>query len=336
MTHIVRAIGAANDTLSPHMKALAENGQKSIKELEIIRHGQVEGLSVFFDTVDYRTPHFHPEWELIWVLEQSLLVAYANKRILVKPGELLLFSANQTHELHRVDQSCTFLCFQFLPSYFTAAQALIAESPFPRRFLSDDAVRDLKAALREAAEAYFTQRPNYELLCIGRISLAFYQLLRAMPFRQMTREESACTGRRNTRLAALLDFVDQNYMRKCLLSDFSAREGCSVSYLSHFVKEALNQTFQQYVASVRLNAACKLIASGNQKLLDICYASGFSDYRYFSKAFKRQFAMTPQQYSRKEARIEPAGTSVHHSIHSLERFYSREQSKTLLYRLLAD
>ena len=40
-----------------------------MKELEIVRHVQMDGLSLFFDTVDYRTPHFHAEWELIWFLE---------------------------------------------------------------------------------------------------------------------------------------------------------------------------------------------------------------------------------------------------------------------------
>ena len=60
------------------------------------------------------------------------------------------------------------------------------------------------------------------------------------------------------------------------------------------------------------------------------------DYRYFSRAFKRQFGMTPEQYSRRPRKPEAAGTVVRHSLHSLERFYDREQSLTLLKQLPED
>ncbi len=45
-----------------------------MSELEIIRHAKVGGISVFFDTVEYRTPHFHREWELIWITDGVLAV----------------------------------------------------------------------------------------------------------------------------------------------------------------------------------------------------------------------------------------------------------------------
>ena len=45
-----------------------------MEELEIIRHRQIDGISIFFDTVDYRTPHFHQEWELIWITQGRLSV----------------------------------------------------------------------------------------------------------------------------------------------------------------------------------------------------------------------------------------------------------------------
>ena len=127
-------------------------------------------------------------------------------------------------------------------------------------------------------------------------------------------------------------FVDENYMHKLRLSDFAAAEGYSMSYLSHFIKEAMNQTFQEYVLSVRLNCACRLMAAGGKRMLDICMESGFSDYRYFSRAFQKQFAMTPEAYSRSR-REEESLPGAHRSIHSVERFYTREDSLRLLSQL---
>lgn len=136
---------------------------------------------------------------------------------------------------------------------------------------------------------------------------------------------------RNRRLRAFIRFVDENYMHKIRLADFAEAEGVSLHYLSHFVKDALNQSFQDYVNSVRVNCACQLMAAGEERLLDICEESGFSDYRYFSKAFKRQFGLTPEEY--RKVQRKPENAVVHHSLHSLERFYDDEQSKEILSRL---
>ena len=52
-----------------------------VHELEIIRYPQTDGLCMFFDTIDYRTAHFHPEWEILLVLENPLLIHTAGEEM---------------------------------------------------------------------------------------------------------------------------------------------------------------------------------------------------------------------------------------------------------------
>ena len=167
------------------------------------------------------------------------------------------------------------------------------------------------------------------------LHLLMYRLLAAAPHVLLTAEENAERERRNARLLRLIRFVDQNYMHKIRLSDFARAERRSMSYLSHFVKEALGQSFQEYVNTVRFHCACKLIAAGQRRMLDVCVASGFSDYRYFSAAFQKRLGMTPEEYSRQPQSPVLDEMQVHHSLHSLERFYSREKSLELLDRFEA-
>ena len=127
----------------------------------------------------------------------------------------------------------------------------------------------------------------------------------------------------------LIQYVDENYMHKIRLADFAQSEGCSVSYLSRFIKDTMNQSFQEYVASVRFNCACKLIASGDMKMLDVCMEAGFSDYRYFSREFQRQHGMTPGEYRHCMRGVKLPAPAVHHSLHSVERFYSEQESQIL-------
>ena len=109
-----------------------------------------------------------------------------------------------------------------------------------------------------------------------------------------------------------------------------------MSYLSRVIKQTLNQSFQEYVKSVRFNCACNLIATGKMRMLDVCMESGFSDYRYFSREFLRQYNMTPEEYRRHTKRLSLELNTVHRSKYSSERFYNKEESLTLAQQFFAD
>lgn len=302
-----------------------------MNELEIIRHGRISGMTVFLNTVDYRTPHFHPEWEMMWVLDHPLLVSVGGGSFRAEKDDLLLFQPNEPHELHKVDENSTFLCLQVSPELLRLENDLVLESTRLNPHLGEELSRSIRRELLEVAQAYLSKESYSSLFCVGKACLTFHTVLSRCPVRAITREERISQEKRNKRLASLIRFVDENYMHKIRLSDFAEAEGFSMSYLSHFIKSTLNQSFQEYVNSVRVNCACKLIAGGEEKLTAVCLESGFSDYRYFSAAFKKQFGMTPEQY--KFSLKKPENAVIHHSIHSLERFYTDEQSKSIIASL---
>jgi len=131
-----------------------------------------------------------------------------------------------------------------------------------------------------------------------------------------------------------MEYIHENYMHKIRLTDFARQEGCSMHYLSAFIKANMHCSFQEYVNSVRFHCARKLIDEGGKRMLDVCMESGFSDYRYFSRAFREQCGMTPEEYSRSSRQPAPQGERLHRSVHSLERFYSQSESLALLQKFL--
>ncbi len=299
-----------------------------MNELEIIRHRQIEGLSIFFDAIDYRSPHVHSEWELIWIIDHPLAIACGQQEFVAQPGDLVLFNPNDHHEFHKTDLTSTFLCLQISQKLLPDMPKLAVDHRRVNSFVTDGELTELKQLMADILRTYLTQERGYALRCVGQSLLLLYRLLQALPSHEQTPEETASIDKRNARLRRLIAFVDENYMHKIRLSDFAELEGCSMSHLSHFIKDALNQTFQEYVSTVRFNCACRMIAEGNTKMLDVCLESGFSDYRYFSRTFRLQFGMTPEQYSRR-LQQQPAA-AVRRSLHSVERFYTREDSLALL------
>lgn len=309
-----------------------------MEEMEIVRSAQISGLHLFLDSLAYRTPHMHREFELLWVLRGALTAKGEGFDCTAGPGGLLLFNPCQTHEFRAADgPECLFLCMQLAPELvqtaYPAADKLRLNRMDPSCPLPPETAARVKAGLLAATRAYLRRPAGYELFCAGQAQLVLFELMQALPVQLLTEAEKAEKEKRSARLLRLLRFVDERYAGPCRLGDFAAGEGRSLSYLSHFVRQALGQSFQEYVTGVRFNAACRRIAAGENRMLDVCLASGFSDYRYFCRAFRRRMGVTPETYRQNLHRAAPPDTVTHHSLHSLERFYTRGESLRLLDEL---
>ncbi len=72
-------------------------------------------------------------------------------------------------------------------------------------------------------------------------------------------------------------------------------------YPEYLVSEALNQelglSFCRYISQFRIDAACKQLAQpGDQTILDIAYAVGFTSKSTFNTSFRKQTGQTPSAY----------------------------------------
>ena len=301
-----------------------------MEELEIVPQHQIDGMRIFVNKVEYRSPHFHSEWELLWVLDFPLYITCEQKRYLIQPGELILFPPNWPHEFHEMERPCTFLCLQISSKAFPSTAHLHTDELRLANCLPEADERWLRQAMIETARVCWEQEPHSELFCMGQCGLILHRILKYVPFHSMSAEELAHAEQRNARLTRLIQYVDENYMHKIKLSDFARQEGCTVSYMSHFVRDAMNQTFQDYVNSVRFNCARKLISLTEKSLVSICYESGFSDYRYFSQSFQSVYGVTPAEYRLQSQSIPTEQILPESSLHSREEIYSRDRSLGIL------
>ena len=301
-----------------------------MEELEIVPQYRISGMRMFVNTVEYRSPHFHPEWELLWVLDAPLNITSAQKKYEIQPGELILFPPNWPHEFHEMERPCTFLCLQVSSRAFPTTAHMHTDEIRLADCMPKEEIRWLRQAMLDTARMCFTEESHFELFCMGQCGLILHRLLQFVPCHNMTPEEQASTEQRNARLTRLMQFVDENFTHKIRLADFAKAEGCTLSFLSRFVREAMNQTFQDYVNSVRFNYARKLVALTEKPLVSICYESGFSDYRYFSRSFQTVYGMTPAEYRLQFQSVPAEQLMPVQNLHSREKIYDREKSLEIL------
>ena len=72
-------------------------------------------------------------------------------------------------------------------------------------------------------------------------------------------------------------------------------------YLSHLFKEELGITFLEYLTRIRMEEAKKLLMDRSMTILDISAQVGYDDPSYFSKVFKKNMGVSPNQYRKQIA-----------------------------------
>ena len=89
------------------------------------------------------------------------------------------------------------------------------------------------------------------------------------------------------------------------LADFAREMNMSRSVLHSRTQGLVNQSPIELLRSVRMKKASHLLLSEAYNVTQISYMVGFSDPRYFSTCFKKQYGMTPREYVRKTKNGEP-------------------------------
>lgn len=100
-------------------------------------------------------------------------------------------------------------------------------------------------------------------------------------------------------MESVLEYLFTHYSEKIEFHYLAQIASLSLSQLDRRFKHLFQLTPQQFLMRVRLNAACQLLTSTDQSVLQIALSTGFYDQSYFTKQFHRQMGMTPGGYRRK-------------------------------------
>jgi AraC family transcriptional regulator len=79
------------------------------------------------------------------------------------------------------------------------------------------------------------------------------------------------------------------------LDDIARETGLSRFYLSRLFAEETGSTLAAYVRARRLSEAAKVLLAGAPNILDVALGAGYGSHEAFTRAFKAQFDLTPEE-----------------------------------------
>lgn len=93
-----------------------------------------------------------------------------------------------------------------------------------------------------------------------------------------------------------VEYIRNHYQEPINLENVADNISLNSAYLSFLFKQETGINFSSFLLSCRLDCAKGLLKTTDKKVKDIASLSGFNDYRYFCKTFKKMLGVRPADY----------------------------------------
>ena len=95
------------------------------------------------------------------------------------------------------------------------------------------------------------------------------------------------------------DYIEEHITEYISLRMLANVAGYSPWYSAKIFKDLLGKTPFEYIRALRLSKAALRLRDDNAKVIDVAFDFVFDSHEGFTRAFSRQFEMTPQDYSKR-------------------------------------
>ncbi|WP_308639495.1 response regulator [Paenibacillus silvisoli] len=101
---------------------------------------------------------------------------------------------------------------------------------------------------------------------------------------------------RNETFRSILHYVNEHYCSDITIQSLSQTFRINPNYISQLFKKELDTPFTVYLTNMRMSFACGLLRTTNLTVNEIAERSGYEEYYYFTRVFKKSIGKTPTEY----------------------------------------
>lgn len=250
--------------------------------------------------------HFHPEYEIILILEGSGQRMVGDSITEFSGVDLCMFGADLPHTFYTKGLSKNEAIKQIVIQFH---ESFLGPGFFDRKHFNQ--IKDLLK--RSSQGLLFPAETNNAVVqkiitlvdkspaetviglldILHHLSIAHdYSTLSSPGFaHDLDMDES-------TRMSKVYDYIFENFKR-----DLSLNEVASVAYLSpsafcRYFKKFTRKTLSEFLIDLRIGYACKLLQNNNMGVSQVSMDAGFNSVSYFNRKFKALKGETPMEYQR--------------------------------------
>ncbi len=230
-------------------------------------------------------PHFHKNFELIYVLDGRLSLSVNGTTEEMKAGDCALVLSNQIHAFQSLGHSNIWIATfsqQFVPHFAGMVEKSEGKSAV---FRCEDSVHEFVLNRLLFAESTITMK-----------KACFYAIcdeyLRQIPLieRKSRNDELICR---------VLDYVQEHYRENLTLASVAEVFGYEYHYFSRILNRGYHINFSALINEYRIDRAIHLLETTEQSVTDIALESGFQSIRNFNHVFQKTMGVSPAEFVQK-------------------------------------
>ncbi|UXX77872.1 AraC family transcriptional regulator [Reichenbachiella carrageenanivorans] len=250
--------------------------------------------------------HFHPEYELTWVVKSTGIRYVGNNISDFSEGDLVMLGSNLPHcwkngEEHTGESESVVIQWR---------RDLIGDLPVFKHIheLMDRCQRGLCIHLADRED--IVSRIQKVLVVDGLHQyLQFVELLDYMASHARYDYIAGAsysydgTSATTSRLETVQSYVKDHYKDKIKLSEVAEKLSMSEQAFSRFFSKTMSKPFFVFLNEYRVNISSRLILETDLQMAEIAYQCGYESLPFFYKQFKKFKGYTPLEFRKMYWRI---------------------------------
>ena len=242
--------------------------------------------------------HYHDYIEMIYIVNGTGTVYYCGSAKPFKSRDLFIIGASEPHGME-FDKKCDYYCVKFMPfilstheqsifQYFYTAPFLASKSIF--NIISSDDIKNINVeeCFSEIITEAYKREYAYDMMAKSHILKVFSSYLRYLKKDDPLAENIKLSER----MQSAVSYVIENYSTATAQS-VAGHCHLSYNYFSHSFKKETGMEFKDFLMSVRIKEAKKLLLLTDKDVTSIAQDTGFATSSHFAATFKKYTGMTP-------------------------------------------
>lgn len=262
------------------------------------------------DLVPY---HWHPEVEIITVLQGEVSVTIRDEHYTGHWGDVFVVNAGELHEI-RGGVGNLFRAFVFPLDFLQFRREDGAQEQWLQPLEKQEshfaavvdggtaAGQEIFAELLRIIDADDRRPSGYQLLIKASL-LRIVALLAGAELIGSAHESSARPEYQSQMLRDIIEYLNETCTEPVRLPEVAARFGLTPQYFCTFFKEHFGRTLIQHINLLRIQRASRYLRETDLPIMEVGFLVGFENFSYFIKRFREVFACTPTEYRKKSREI---------------------------------
>lgn len=245
--------------------------------------------------------HFHPEIEIIFLIEGQAKVNIKDMTYCLEKEDIILINSGVMHDL-----KCEEYAIAGIVRFSYSVVTGVLENG--NAVFLCNSVADSKRSYKEPRNIFHNLvyqyiRQSHKTLC--RQHSLMFELLDCLieNYQMPENSEEIKIDEGDVRLQQIFQYISNHFRTGISLADLADELYVSTSTLSRFFKKQTGIYFADYVNQMKCRYAIQNLLYTNNNITKIAVDAGFSNPSAFNKIFREIYGMTPSEY-RKDKLVE--------------------------------